>query len=49
MADNLIFPIGFDLQKSVEEASQNWDKKYAKRLEQAIAKRSGYRTGGPPF
>ena len=39
MADNLIFPIGFDLQKAVEEASQNWDKKYAKRLEQAIAKR----------
>ncbi len=27
MADNLIFPIGFDLQKAVEEASQNWDKK----------------------
>lgn len=39
MADNLIFPIGFDLQKAVEEASQDWDKKYAKRLEQAIAKR----------
>ncbi len=39
MANNLIFPIGFDLQKAVEEASQNWDKKYAKRLEQAIAKR----------
>lgn len=39
MADNLIFPIGFDLQKAVEEASQNWDKTYAKRLEQAIAKR----------
>lgn len=39
MANNLIFPIGFDLQKAVEEASQNWDKTYAKRLEQAIAKR----------
>lgn len=39
MADNLTFPIGFDLQKAVEEAIQNWDKKYAKRLEQAIAKR----------
>lgn len=39
MADNLIFPIVFDLQKAVEEASQNWDKTYAKRLEQAIAKR----------
>lgn len=39
MADNLIFPIGFDLQKAVDEASQDWDKKYAKRLEQAIAKR----------
>lgn len=39
MADNLTFPIGFDLQKAVEEAIQNWDKKYAKRLEQAIAER----------
>lgn len=39
MADNLIFPIGFDLQKAVDGAIQDWDKTYAKRLEQAIAKR----------
>lgn len=39
MADNLIFPIGFDLEKAVNEAGQQWDKKYAKRLEQLIAKR----------
>lgn len=39
MADNLIFPIGFDLEKGVEEASKDWDK-YAKKLETALAKRA---------
>lgn len=39
MADNLIFPIGFDLQKAVDEASQDWDKKYAGKLEAILAKR----------
>lgn len=39
MADNLTFPIGFDLQKAVEEAGQQWDKKYAKKLEDYINKR----------
>lgn len=40
MADNLIFPIGFDLQKAVEEAGQEWDKKYAAKLESILAKRA---------
>lgn len=39
MADNLIFPIGFDLQKAVEKAGQDWDKTYAKKLETYLAKR----------
>lgn len=39
MADNLIFPIGFDLEKAVNEAGQQWDKKYAKKLEDYINKR----------
>lgn len=39
MADNLIFPIGFDLEKAVNEAGQQWDKKYAKKLEDYMAKR----------
>lgn len=39
MADNLIFPIGFDLEKAVDEARQQWDKRYAKRLEDYINKR----------
>lgn len=29
MADNLIFPIGFDLQQAVEKAGQEWDKTYS--------------------
>lgn len=40
MADNLIFQIGFDLQKAVEEAGQEWDKKYAAKLESILAKRA---------
>lgn len=39
MADNLTLSIGFDLQKAVEEAGQQWDKKYAKKLEDYINKR----------
>ena len=39
MADNLIFSIGFDLEKAVNEAGQQWDKKYAKKLEDYMAKR----------
>ena len=34
--DKLIFPIGFDLQKGVEEAGKDWDK-YAQKLEAALA------------
>ena len=39
MADNLIFPIGFDLLQAVEKAGKEWDKTYAKRLETYLAKR----------
>ena len=39
MADNLIFPIGFDLEKAVNEASKEWDSKYAGKLEKMLAKR----------
>ena len=39
MADNLIFPIGFDLEKAVNEAGQQWDKKYADKLEKLLIKR----------
>lgn len=39
MANDLIFPIGFDLEKGVEEASKDWDM-YAKKLEAAIVKRA---------
>lgn len=39
MADNLIFPIRFDLQQAVEKAGQEWDKTYAKKLEAYLAKR----------
>lgn len=37
--DKLIFPIGFDLKKGVEEAGKDWDK-YAQKLEAALAKRA---------
>jgi len=40
MADNLIFPIGFDLDKAVKEAAEEWDGKYADKLEKAIQKRA---------
>lgn len=39
MADNLIFPIGFDLDKAVEQAGKDWDGKFADKLEKLIAKR----------
>lgn len=39
MADNLIFPIGFDLEKAVEQAGKDWNSKYADKLEKLIAKR----------
>ena len=40
MADNLIFPMGFDLEKAVETAIKDWDGKYADKLEKAIQKRA---------
>lgn len=39
MSDNLIFPIGFDLDKAVEQAGKDWDGKFADKLEKLIAKR----------
>ena len=39
MADKMIFPIGFDLEAAVKSAGDDWDKKYAKKLEDLIAKR----------
>ena len=39
MADSLIFPIGFDLDNAVTNATQEWNGKYADRLEKALAKR----------
>lgn len=39
MAENLIFSIVFDLEKAVNGAGQQWDKKYAKKLEDNINKR----------
>lgn len=39
MADNLIFPIGFDLESAVKEAGKEWDSAYAAKLEKLLAKR----------
>lgn len=39
MADNLIFPIGFDLDKAVADASKEWDSTYAAKLEKALTKK----------
>lgn len=39
MDNNLIFPIGFDLEEAVKNAGQQWDRKYAKKLEDYMAKR----------
>lgn len=40
MADNLTYPILFDLQKGVDTAIKDWDSKYADKLEKAIQKRA---------
>lgn len=40
MADNLIFPIGFDLDSAVKKGASDWDGKYADQLEKAIQKHS---------
>lgn len=40
MADNMIFPIQFDLEKGVNDAIKDWDGKYADKLEKAIQKRA---------
>ena len=40
MAENLQFPILFDLEKGVETAIKDWDSKYADKLEKAIQKRA---------
>lgn len=40
MAENLRFPIAFDLEKGVEAAIKDWDGKYADKLEKAIQKRA---------
>ena len=39
MADNLIFPIGFDLDKAVADASKDWNDTFAEKLEKRIAKK----------
>lgn len=36
--DRMVFPIGFDLETAVTNAGKEWDSKYAKKLENAIAK-----------
>lgn len=40
MADNLIFPIGFDLKPAVDNAIVEWNGKYASKLEAQIQKRA---------
>ena len=40
MADNLIFPIGFDLEEAVKKAGQEWNSTYADKLEKLLAKRA---------
>ena len=40
MADNLIFPIGFDLEEAVKKAGQEWNSTYANKLEKLLAKRA---------
>lgn len=36
MSEKLIFPIGFDLEKGVKEASKEWESTYQKQLQKAI-------------
>lgn len=40
MADNLAFPIGFDLEEAVKKAGQEWNSTYADKLEKLLAKRA---------
>jgi len=40
MADNLRFPIEFDLKSAVDKAASEWDSKYANQLEKAIQRRA---------
>lgn len=40
MADNLVFPIGFDLDEAVKKAGQEWENTYANKLEKLLAKRT---------
>ena len=40
MSAGLIFPIGFDLDKAVEQASNDWKSTYASKLESALEKRA---------
>lgn len=40
MADNLVFPIGFDLDEAVKRAGQEWSNTYADKLEKLLAKRT---------
>lgn len=37
MADNLIFPVKFDLEKGVKDAIKDWNDKYAKKLEDYLS------------
>ena len=36
MSEKLIFPIGFDLEEGVKEASKEWKSTYQKQLQKAI-------------
>lgn len=38
MTDNLIIPIGFDLEGAVKKAGQEWNNTYADKLEKLLAK-----------
>lgn len=40
MAENMTFPIKFDLEKGVNDAIKDWNDKYADKLEKAIQKRA---------
>lgn len=40
MAENLVFPIGFDLEAAVKKAGQEWDSTYADKMEKLLSKRA---------
>lgn len=40
MAEDLVFPIGFDLEAAVKKAGQEWDSTYADKMEKLLAKRA---------